>query len=170
MALKGKRTHMPERIRDVQPPNGLVRLAFRAPVWLYRARLGFLLGKRFLLLNHIGRVSSAPRQTVLEIIKQDPHSHTYYVASGYGEKSDWYKNVMQKPQVSIQVGMIEFQAIAERLPKEAAEEIMLGYGRKHPNALCELARIMGYKIEKNEVEYRAFGRILPIIAIHSNDA
>jgi hypothetical protein len=36
------------------PPRGLARLAFRLPIWLYRLRLGWLLGDRFLLLTHIG--------------------------------------------------------------------------------------------------------------------
>jgi deazaflavin-dependent oxidoreductase (nitroreductase family) len=157
---------MPEKINDPQPPSGLGRLAFRAPIWLYRANLGFLLGGRFLLLKHTGRKSGLTRQTVLEVVKHDPDSKIYYVASGYGEKSDWYKNIMANPQVSIKVGNQEFQATAERLSTESAEEIMLEYGRKHPTALRELARIMGYRIENKDDEYRAIGRLLPIIAIH----
>ena len=45
---------------------------------------------------------------------------------------------------------------------------MLEYGRKHPTALRELAKIMGYRIKNNDDEYRAIGRLLPIIAIHYN--
>lgn len=32
------------------------RRLMRAPIWLYRARLGGLLGGRLLMLEHIGRV------------------------------------------------------------------------------------------------------------------
>jgi hypothetical protein len=39
--------------------RGLVR----APIWLYRLRLGFLFGRRMLLLEHIGRKSGARRWT-----------------------------------------------------------------------------------------------------------
>jgi deazaflavin-dependent oxidoreductase (nitroreductase family) len=159
---------MPEKINDPQPPSGLSRLAFRAPIWLYRAKLGFLLGGRFLLLNHTGRKSGLPRQTVLEVVKHDSTSHIYYLASGYGEKSDWYQNINKNPQVRIQVGNKEFQATAERLTIPEAEEIMLEYGHKHPTALRELAKIMGYRIENNDEEYRAIGRLLPIIAIRYN--
>lgn len=159
---------MPEQINDPQPPSGLAKVAYRAPIWFYRAKLGFLLGGRFLLLNHTGRKSGLQRQTVLEVVKHDPVSHFYYLASGYGEKSDWYKNIIKHPQVRIQVGNQEYKATAERLTASEAEEIMLEYGRKHPTALRELAKIMGYRIKNNDDEYRAIGRLLPIIAIHYN--
>ncbi|HTM84573.1 MAG TPA: nitroreductase family deazaflavin-dependent oxidoreductase, partial [Mycobacterium sp.] len=38
----------------------------RAPIWLYRARLGALLGSRLLMLEHRGRTSGARRYVVLE--------------------------------------------------------------------------------------------------------
>jgi deazaflavin-dependent oxidoreductase (nitroreductase family) len=157
---------MPEKFNDPQPPSGLSRLVFRAPIWLYRANLGALLGGRFLLLNHTGRKSGLPRQTVLEIVKHDQTASIYYLASGYGDKSDWYQNIIKTPHVRIQVGNKEYQAIAEQLTIHKAEEIMLEYGRKHPTALRQLAKIMGYRIENNEEEYRAMGRLLPIISLH----
>jgi len=52
---------MPEKIAKTKLPRGLVRLAFRAPIWLYRAHLGWLLGYRFVLLTHTGRKSVLPR-------------------------------------------------------------------------------------------------------------
>jgi hypothetical protein len=45
-------------------PHGLTRLAFRLPIWLYRLRLGWLLGDRLLLLTHIGRTSGQRRDRV----------------------------------------------------------------------------------------------------------
>jgi hypothetical protein len=48
---------MPEKIKDVRPPRGLVGLAFRLPIWFYRLGLGGLLGTRFVLLTHTARRS-----------------------------------------------------------------------------------------------------------------
>ena len=58
-----------------------VRRLVRAPIFLYRARLGFLLGSRLLMLEHIGRKSGARRYALLEVVD---HSRpgTYLVASG----------------------------------------------------------------------------------------
>lgn len=38
------------------------RRLVRAPVWLYRARLGALLGSRMLMLEHVGRSSGQSRR------------------------------------------------------------------------------------------------------------
>lgn len=86
------------------PPTGWRRYLWRAPIHLYRVGLGPLMGKRFLLLNHIGRKTGLPRQAVVEIARYDPEANVYYVASGFGKKSDWYRNLQAHPDVTIQVG------------------------------------------------------------------
>jgi deazaflavin-dependent oxidoreductase (nitroreductase family) len=95
---------MPEKIKDVRPPRGLVRLVFRLPIWFYRLGLGGLLGTRFLLLTHTGRRSGLPRRTVLEVIRYDRESETFVVAAGFGPGSDWYRNVRRDPRGTAQGG------------------------------------------------------------------
>ena len=100
------------------PPRGWKAKLWRAPIWLYRWNLGFLLGNRFMLLNHTGRKSGLPRQAVIEIIGRT--ENIYYAASGFGEKAQWYRNIIATPEVTIQIGRKEFAARAERLPHEEA--------------------------------------------------
>jgi deazaflavin-dependent oxidoreductase (nitroreductase family) len=155
---------VPEKISDPQPPRGLARLAFRTPIWLYRLHLGWSLGKRFLLLTHTGRKSGLPRQVVLEVVDHDPLTNVYYVSSGWGKKSDWYQNILKTPQVRLQVGAKSWTALAEVLAPEAAEQVVLNYGRKHPALLSELARVMGYKLDGSEADMRALGHLVPVVA------
>ena len=75
---------MPESSKALKPPQGLSRFMWRMPIYLYKAHLGWLLGERFLLLTHTGRISGERRQAVLEIIRVDKTKPTYYVASGFG--------------------------------------------------------------------------------------
>ena len=89
-------------VKDVQPPAGFTRLAFRIPIHLFRLKLGWLFGSRLLLLNHTGRVSGKPRQSVLEVAERNGDS--YVVASGWGPTAAWYRNVLHNPNVTIQVG------------------------------------------------------------------
>jgi hypothetical protein len=65
--------------------GGLLRTRWlvRAPVWLYRARLGILLGPRFVMLEHTGRKSGARRYVVLEVV-QHRAAGSYVVVSGFG--------------------------------------------------------------------------------------
>jgi hypothetical protein len=69
-------------------PAGVLRLAFRLPIYLYRLDLGWLLGHRFLLLVHRGRKTSLLHQTVLEVVLYDPTIRESVVASAWGEEAD----------------------------------------------------------------------------------
>jgi deazaflavin-dependent oxidoreductase (nitroreductase family) len=148
-----------------QPPHGCSRILYRAPIWLYRLGLGFLLGQRFLLLNHVGRQSGKARQAVLEVAHYLPEQSTYIVASGFGFKSDWYLNLRAKPQVTIQVGRRQTAVTADFLPAEASGEQMVNYYRRHPTAARNLARLLGVEVADNEEAYRKIGQErIPFVA------
>lgn len=147
------------------PPQGLKAVLWRLPIWLYRLRLGKLLGRRALLLNHIGRVSGLPRQAVLEVIKYEEDTNTHYVASGFGEKANWFRNIIQSPEVSIQVAGKEITAQAKRLPIPEAKIIFREYHQRHPKALKGLSKMIGYPIgEDEEKTLSFFSNQIPVIA------
>ncbi len=148
-----------------RPPRGLAAIPWRLPIWLYRLHLGWLLRERFLLLTHIGRKSGLPRQAVLEVIHHDPQTRTWCVASGFGEKSQWFRNVMKTPQVSIQVGRRKMTAEARRLSLEEAERILQRYAGEHPVALRELTRLMGTPYDGSPESLRRMAEQIPVVAL-----
>ena len=133
---------MAKKLRDSHPPRGLLRLGFRSPLLLYRAHLGWLLGDRFLMLSHTGRKSGRQRQVVLEVVRHEKENGIYIVASGWGEKSDWFRNVTKNPFVLIQSGTHQTKARAVRLSEKEAELELRDYGRRHPAAFRNLAKLM----------------------------
>jgi deazaflavin-dependent oxidoreductase (nitroreductase family) len=143
------------------PPRGWKAFFWRAPIFFYHVNLGWLLGKRLLLLNHIGRKSGQPRQAVLEVVHHTPDA--YYVASGFGEKSHWFQNIMHTPQVNIQVGRRKTSATAERLPFPEAKEILKAYAQAHPFALRELSRVIGLSYDGSEADLEKLANLLPIV-------
>ena len=154
---------MPKKIADRKSPTGLSRMLYRLPVWFFRVHLGWLLGSHFLLLNHTGRKSGRLRQAVLEIIRHDKASDTYFVVAGWGEKSDWFRNVQETPSVTIQVRSRHLNAVAGwLLPDEAGEEI-LNYARRFPALTRFLVRVAGYRVDGTDADYRALGRIFPVV-------
>jgi deazaflavin-dependent oxidoreductase (nitroreductase family) len=166
---------MSETLFSVPLPKGLLAWLFKLPIGFYRIHLGSLLGDRFLLLTHTGRKTGRLHQTVVEVVQHDQDTGTFYVASGWGEKSSWYKNIMAHPQVTIQVGNREYSAMAERVSPEQGAQIILEYAREHPLALRELSRIMHYPLDGNSAaEHEAsamnFGRNVPILAFRTNPA
>ncbi|MBW7885351.1 MAG: nitroreductase family deazaflavin-dependent oxidoreductase [Caldilineaceae bacterium] len=152
-----------EKIRPLDPPAGLSRLFFRLPIYLYWLHLGWLLGGRFLLVNHIGRKSGQLRQVVIEVVEHDPAADTYTVAAGFGRKSDWYLNLLKTPDVTIQVGRRTLAVTAVPLTPDVGGETMVRYARRHETAARNLARFMGYQVDGTEADYRALGRELPFM-------
>ncbi|HSQ26557.1 MAG TPA: nitroreductase family deazaflavin-dependent oxidoreductase [Anaerolineales bacterium] len=163
---------MVKKIREVSPPRGLARLAWRAPIWFYRLGLGGLLGERFLLINHIGRKSGKMRQAVVEVVCKDKDTGAFVVASGFGEQADWYKNLMVNPEVAIQVGWKRMNARAERLPAPQAAEALLDYHHRHPTALQTLAKILGYQTDGSQEDILFLAKVIPMILLtcHQNCA
>jgi deazaflavin-dependent oxidoreductase (nitroreductase family) len=153
-------------LSHIHPPRGLSRIFWRLPIWLYRAHLGWLLTGHFLMLEHVGRKSGRGRQAVIEVVKHDKVNDVYYVASGFGLTADWYQNLLKTPQARIHSGFRHEAVVAEVLPTNQAEEIIMDYARRYPTAIRALARIIGYEIKKGEENYREFARLVPIVALN----
>lgn len=144
---------------DLNACSGAPRFGFTA------SDLGGRMGERFLLLNHIGWKSGQARQNVREVVRKDETGQAYIVASGFGEKSNWFQNVTAHPQVRIQVGRKQMNARAERLSLERATGELLDYNRRHPAALKTLAGMIGYKSNGDEADARFLATVIPLVSI-----
>jgi deazaflavin-dependent oxidoreductase (nitroreductase family) len=147
-------------------PTGILRALFRTPIFLYKINLGFLLGKRFLLLTHTGRKSGQPRQTVIEVVTHDENTGAYYVAAAWRKKADWYLNILQNPRVKVQVGNRQFEAEANPTSREEAERVLWEYAQKHPIALRELSSIMlGERLNPTRETCARIAQSIPLISL-----
>jgi len=152
--------------KQVESPKGILKVFFKLPVLAYRTGTGFLLGKRFIYVEHVGRKSGLKRRSVLEVVRYDKDEDIYYIASGYGTKSDWYKNIKATPNVKIQVGFRKSNAKVEFLSEERNEEEIRDYARRHPTAIKQLAKLIGYKLKGEEGELSRLSKLWPVIAFH----
>jgi deazaflavin-dependent oxidoreductase (nitroreductase family) len=83
-------------------PHGFMRRVMRLPLWLYRLGWGNVVGLfPFMILTTRGRKTQQPRHTVLEYRR---HGSKIYVVSGWGNQTDWVKNALAHPIVTIQAG------------------------------------------------------------------
>jgi deazaflavin-dependent oxidoreductase (nitroreductase family) len=153
---------MPEKIKSIKKPQGLSRIAFRIPIWLYKARLGWLLGSRFVLLTHKGRRNGVLRQNVLEVVRYIPTQGTCIVASGWDTRSDWFNNIVINPKIYFQIGRKRTSATAIRLTPESAAEELLEHSFQHPLAFRGLEKFMGYRLDGTEEDIQALGRMIPM--------
>lgn len=143
-------------------PRGLLRFSLRFPIWLYRLRLGWLLGDRFVMFRHIGRKSGLPRYTVVEVVRHDPPTNTYIIASGWGQKSDWFQNIQKEPEVLLYTGRRQMAAKAARLSVDEATQELKDYAGRHPTAFHKLSKTMvGQALEGNEADCHLLAQAVP---------
>jgi deazaflavin-dependent oxidoreductase (nitroreductase family) len=124
-----------------QKPSGLFKRLLHAPVWLFRARLGFLLGKRIVMLEHEGRRSGKLRQTPLEVVQRQ--GNAYVLCSGTGPKADWYRNIKARPALALWVGSKRHQVDQRFLGDSEAATVFAQYESAHARAAARLTDLMG---------------------------
>ena len=145
-------------------PRGGLRFGLRLPIWLYRAHLGWLLGERFLLLNHAGRKSGRIHQSVIEVVKHDPASDAYFVVSGWGSRSDWYQNIHQTPDATVWVGRRKLAVRAEDVPESTAVDILEEYTRRYPMAFKELTGLfLGERLQPGREASQRLAEKMPMV-------
>ena len=128
------------RLERQGSPKGFRRWLLRAPIALYRARLGFLMGHRFLMLEHTGRKSGELRRTVLEVVVNEPEA--VFVAAAWGSKTQWLANLEATPRARFHLGAQVYDTLAKRVDAAVAGEVMARYAAKHPKALEKLSKFM----------------------------
>ena len=124
-----------------QKPKGVFKLILGAPKWVYRARLGGVLGSRFCMLEHYGRKSGRIYQTPLEVVERDGDRYT--VCSGTGPKADWYLNLHARPAHGLWVGSRLYTVEQRFLPDDEAAETLARYEVAHTKAAKKLEEAMG---------------------------
>jgi deazaflavin-dependent oxidoreductase (nitroreductase family) len=151
-------------------PKGWLRMLLRLPVFLYRARMGWLFGQRFLLLTHVGRKSGLRHHTVLEVVRYERSCRTCFVASGWGEKAQWFKNIIAQPEVEVTLGARTRRAWARRIERGEAEQALRDYARRHPWAVTQLARIMlGRGHEGSDEDFELLAEHVPLVELRLGD-
>lgn len=121
-----------KRKGTVSRPGRLLKLIFDAPGWLYRAHLGWILGKRILVLTHRGRKSGRPYDTVLEVMHFDRATGESVMASAYGPRADWYQNIRAEPALRVRTGGLDYVPAQRFLTPDEAREAANRFCRDHP--------------------------------------
>jgi deazaflavin-dependent oxidoreductase (nitroreductase family) len=128
------------------PSSWLLKQAFKMPILMWRMGLGFLVGKLFMIMTATGRKSGQPRQTAIEFHE---HAGRKYVFSAFGEKADWYKNILADQRVTIQTAsgtehVIARRIVSERELKEAFEFVTNNHTMK------KWVQVLGFRLNLDE--------------------
>jgi len=148
--------------------NPVARTMFKAPAKLYEHDLGWLLGKRFLCLTHVGRKSGREYRTVLEVIALRPEDDEVLAIAGLGPSSDWYRNLQAAPAVEVAFGRRRFAPAHRVLDETEAAAAIAGYERRNvllrPILRPVLSKLLGWRYDGSGPARLRMARELPIVA------
>jgi deazaflavin-dependent oxidoreductase (nitroreductase family) len=141
------------------PPSGWLRLALKAPRWLYRLHLGWLLGHRFLLLTNRGRQSGRVYNTVLEVVLYEPATHESVVVSGWGDRADWYANIQETPALTIETGGERYVPHQRFLTPDEVYDALRDYLRRNRWATRIVSRLIGLRFDDSDNDRTRIGKL-----------
>jgi hypothetical protein len=90
-----------------QNPPAFMIPFFKLPLILYRLRMGWMLGRRFMLLTHIGRRSGKVYRSVLAVLQFDEKTREIKAISAWSS-SNWYRNIQANPAISVETGSVRY--------------------------------------------------------------
>ncbi len=128
---------------------------------LWRLGLGWLIGRRLLLLTTVGRRSGEPHRVVVGF---QFRAGTFYVISAAGSGTDWYRNLMARPPATIQAWPGPRSVRARRLSEPAELAAMYRIWRERvPGTMARFLESAG--VDDREQAVRESGRRLHWVAL-----
>jgi deazaflavin-dependent oxidoreductase (nitroreductase family) len=149
-------------------PSPLLKWLFRFPVWLFKLRLGSLLGGRVFVIVHHGRKSGKRYRSGLEVLTR--RDGELFVFSAWGTRAHWFRNIEAGGVDGLWDGRRRYGGAGFRLvePDEAVE-ILGSYELEHPStAKRTLPRMLpGY--DGSEAMRRQMAEAATIVAFRPRD-
>ena len=145
-------------------PTGLLKWFLNLPTWLFRIRLGFLMGKRFLMIEHRGRKSDKLYRTVLEVAGRYPERNEFVVTSGTGPKADWYLNLKAGKLDAVWVGSKRHTASVRFLEAEEGADVFKDYETEHPGTAAKLLEQMAMSYDGTDEGRIEMMRSIPMVS------
>ena len=151
-------------------PGPIARRLLRAPACLYDLGLGWLFGRRFVRLTHVGRRSGRYYRTMLEVLAVRPDGEVVVIA-GLGASSDWFRNIQARPGVEIALAQQRFRPAHRVLGEDEAVEVVADYERRNrwvaPAVRRVLSWLVGWRYDSSEPARRRLVRERPLVGFRA---
>jgi len=148
--------------KDEKAPAPLIPI-FKMPLLLYRLHLGWLMGKRFMQITHVGRHSGKTYKTILAVLKFDENTREIYAVSAW-KGSDWYYNIQASPALQVETGRVHYVPTQRTLSAEEITTSFMEYRKKQPLFSRMICRIPGWKWDSTYEEFLTLARTLHGVA------
>jgi deazaflavin-dependent oxidoreductase (nitroreductase family) len=158
--------HRQRRLRGLRGTPGRLALAvFRLPLRLYRRGAGWMLGRTFLMLVHVGRKTGQPHDTVAMVLADDPHTGEVVICSAWGPDAEWLRNLHAGRARDLHIGRDRFVPEHRFLSEDEAVSVGIAFRRHHPRRLRILSAVLGWGDLRRDAALREFVRGHPFVAL-----
>lgn len=131
----------------------------KMPLILYRLGMGWMFGKRLMLLTHKGCRSGKVYQTVLAVLRFDKKTREIFVVSPWSA-SNWYHNIQAAPAVEVETCRVRYAPIQRTLSPEEIASLFIEFRQQNPIFSRMVARIPGWNIDSSHDEFLALAQSL----------
>ena len=140
------------------------KLINKPPRIFYALGLGPLLGRLVLLLTTRGRRTGLLRVTPLQY---EQIEGKYFVASAFGDRADWYRNILADSDVRVRVGRKRFKAFAEPTTDPVRIADFLEYRlARQPRMVGMLLRAEGLPLSPSRQDLERFAENKTLVILH----
>jgi deazaflavin-dependent oxidoreductase (nitroreductase family) len=111
---------------------------------MYRWHLGWLAGSEFMLITHKGRKSGNLYRTIVLIVHHNPRT-LESVVTAWGEKADWYRNILASPAVEVQMGSRKYTPQQRLVGSGELVSLLASHRKHHPIRARIQTFLLGWK-------------------------
>lgn len=150
-------------------PGPILAALLRAPARLYDWNVGWVLGRRFLRLTHVGRRTGREYQTMLEVVGENRNRHEVIVVAGLGRSAQWYRNLLADKATEVAIGRERFAPRYRELGLAEAAAVLAEYEQRNryiaPVVRRVLSWLVGWHYDGTEVKRLQLVSELPMVAL-----
>ena len=146
-------------------PGRLALAVFRTPLWLYHHNRGWMLGRTFLMLVHVGRKTGEPHDMVAMVLADDPDSGELVIFSGWGPDADWLRNLHAGRAREVRIARERFVPEHRFLDDDEAVAVVVAFRQRHPGRVRLASAILGWGDLRSDAVLREFVQTHPFVAL-----
>jgi deazaflavin-dependent oxidoreductase (nitroreductase family) len=146
-------------------PGRLALALFRMPLRAYHHRKGWMLGRTFLMLVHVGRKTGRPHEMVAMVLGDDPVTGELVICSGWGPDVDWLQNLHAGPAKEVRIAREHFAPEHRFLREDEAVGVAMAFRRRHPWRVRLVSAILGWGDLFDDAALPDFVRRHPFVAL-----
>lgn len=113
------------------------------PIWLHRAGLGRLAGRRYAVICSIGRRTGRVRRAAVMVLREDRATGEVLVVAGTRD-AHWYRNVCATPATEVWLAGRRFRPVQRLLTAGETADLLLAIRRDHPREARIQAAFFGW--------------------------